>query len=232
MTEETSDLHLLAEIKLHRAMERAHGDYAQSLAGMLGEDAVELPTLRGAVQRRVAALPNLATIKGMSAAEIADALDHDEANTYTTLKGLEKADMVEIVEGSSPRRWRLNAAHRRNRVLRLSRLIPAGSWTTYGEFSIAVYGNWRTAITVGQQAANNPAFSNPHRVLKAGGLIPDDWHDDHGGGAEECEKRLRREGAWLAREERADPDKFLNWERLKGLLDDAEATSESLEEPA
>lgn len=229
MTDE-SNLRLLAEITLHRALERAHGDYAQSLAGMLGEDAVELPTLRGAVQRRIAALPNLATIRGMSAAEIADALDHDEANTYTTLKGLEKAGLVEIVEGASPRHWRLNAAHRRNRVLRMSRLIPAGNWTTYGEFSIAVYGNWRTAITVGQQAAKNPAFANPHRVLKADGLIPDEWHDDLGGGPKECEKRLRREGVWLAREERADPAKFLNWERLKDLLDEADAASESSEE--
>lgn len=229
---DSNDSHLRAKIKLHRALERAHGDYAQSLAGTLGEDAVDLPTLRGPVQRRIAGLPNLATIRGLTAAEIANALDYDEANTYTAVNGLKKAGLVEIVEESNPRRWRLTTTHRRNRLLRLSRLIPLGKWTTYGEFSIAVYGNWRTAITVGQQAAKNPAFANPHRVLKAGGLVPDDWHSDQGGGPEECKQRLSEEGVWLAAEERADPDHFLNWEGLKDLLDDAEAEDDGLEEAA
>jgi alkylated DNA nucleotide flippase Atl1 len=228
MTEDDK-LRLLAEIKFHRALERAHGDYAQSIAGVLGKDVVDLPALRGPVQRRIVSLSNLATIKGMSAAEIASALDYDEANTYTTVKGLEKIDMVEIVEESNPRRWRLTTVHRRNRVLRLSRLIPAGSWTTYGEFSIAVYGNWQTAITVGQLAAKNPAFANPHRVLKSGGIVPPDWHDDQGGGSEECKKRLAEEGVWLAAEDRADESFFLGWEELKRLLETAEA-NEDLEQ--
>lgn len=223
---------LLAEIKLHRALERAHGDFAQRLADTLGEDVDELPSLRGAVQRRIVVLPKLATIRGMSAKEIAEALDHDDANTHTTLKGLARADMVEEVEGSDPRRWRLTVAHRRSRVLLLSRLIPRGRWTSYGDFAIAVYGNRRTAITVGQQAAKNPAFANPHRVLWAGGIVPDDWRSDRGGGPEECKDRLRGEGVWLDDEDRADPNRFLDWHALESLLAEAEASDQDLDEAA
>lgn len=217
----------LAEIKLHRALERAHGDYAQSLAAELGQDVVEAPALRGAVQRRIAALSNLATTAGMTAGQIAAELDHDEANTYTAVNGLEKLDMIELVEGSNPRRWRLTTKHRRNRVLRLSRLIPAGRWTTYGEFSIAVYDNVKMAITVGQVASKNPAFANPHRVLTAGGIVSEEWSDGRGGGPEVCKERLREEKVWLTKEDRADPDRFLGWEELQRLLKEAEAGEDS-----
>lgn len=221
------DSHLLAEIKFHRALERAHGDYAQSLAAALGQDVVEAPVLRGAVQRRIAALPNLATIEGMTAGQISGELDHDEANTYTAVNGLEKTDLVEVIEGSNPRRWRLTTKHRRNRVLRLSRLIPAGHWTTYGEFSIAVYGNVKMAITVGRVAAKNPAFANPHRVLKVGGVVDDQWSDGRGGGPKVCKQRLIEEGVWLAAKDRANPKLRLDWEELKRLLEDAEAAENS-----
>lgn len=214
---------LLAKIKFHRALERAHGDYAQSLAAELGEDVVEAPVLRGAVQRRIAALPSLATIEGMTAGQIAGELEYDEANTYTAVNGLEKQEMVELIEGSNPRRWRLTTKHRRNRVLRLSRLIPAGRWTTYGEFSIAVYDNVKMAITVGQIAAKNPAFANPHRVLNAGGLVNEEWSDGRGGGPKVCKERLREEKVWLPAEDRADPDSFAGWEELQRLLKEAEA---------
>lgn len=228
----TSDSpHLLARIKFHRALERAHGDYAQSLAAELGEDVVEAPALRGAVQRRIAALPNLATIEGMTATQIAAELDHDEANTYTAVNGLEKLDMVELIDGSNPRRWRLTTKHRRNRVLRLSRLIPPGRWTTYGEFSIAVYDNVKMAITVGQVAAKNPAFANPHRVLSAGGRVSEEWSDGRGGGPEVCKERLREEKVWLTREDRANPELFLGWEELQGMLKEAEAGEDSDQVP-
>lgn len=217
------DPQLLAKIKFHRAMERAHGDYAQSLAAELGEDVIEVPALRGAVQRRIAALPNLATSEGLTAAQIAAELDYDEANTYTAINGLEKLEMVELIEGSSPRRWRLTVKHRRNRVLLLSRLIPAGSWTTYGEFSIAVYDNVKMAITVGQVAAKNPAFANAHRVLSAGGRVSEAWSDGSGGGPEVCKERLREEKVWLTKEDRANPEFFLGWEELQRMLKEAEA---------
>ncbi|HWM54996.1 MAG TPA: MGMT family protein [Solirubrobacterales bacterium] len=226
-TDSLDHSHNLAAIKFHRALERAHGDYAQSLAAALGEDIVEVPALRGPVQRRIAALPGLATIKGMTAGEIATELDYDEANTYTAVAGLEKASMVEVVEGSRPRRWRLTVKHRRNRVLRMSRLIPKGRWTTYGEFSIAIYGNWRMAITVGQVAKKNPAFANPHRVLKSGGRVDDEWRDDEGRGPEECKRRLTEEKVWLGGKDTANRKFFLGWEELKRLLEAAEADEES-----
>lgn len=214
---------LFAEVKLHRALERAHGEYAQNLAAALGEDVIEAPALRGRVQRRIVALPDLATTVGMTAAQIAVELDHDEANTYTAINGLERAGMVEVVEDSSPRRWRLTLPHRRNRVLRLSRLIPAGKWTTYGQFAIAVYGNPRMGRTVGQVAKKNPAFANPHRLLKSEGVIDSDWRGEGGeGGPEECKRRLIEERAWDAKEDAADEDSFLDWEELKRLLDEAE----------
>jgi alkylated DNA nucleotide flippase Atl1 len=228
---DTNNSHLLAKIKFHRALERAHGDYAESLAAALGEDVIDTPALRGAVQRRIAGLRDLATTAGMTAGQIAKEVDYDEANTYTAVNGLEKTGMVELVEGSSPRRWRLAVKHRRNRVLRLSRLISEGRWTTYGEFSIAVYGNWRMAITIGRVAAKNPAFANPHRVLKAGGVVDDDWHDEKGRGPEECKRRLSEEKVWLADEDKADPKLFLGWEELKGLLD-ADEADEDLQQAA
>lgn len=231
MPEAGNNSRQLAEIKFHRALERAHGDYAQSLASDLGRDVIDAPTLRGPVQRRLAALPGLATTEGMTAAEIARELDYDEANTYTAVTGLEKVDLAEVVEGSSPRRWRLTVKHRHNRVLRLSRLIPRGSWTTYGDFAIAVYGNWRMAITVGRVAAKNPAFANPHRVLKSGGVVDDDWRDDQGRGPEECKRRLTEEKVWLPDKDTANPKLFLGWEELGRLLE-ADEANEELEEAA
>jgi alkylated DNA nucleotide flippase Atl1 len=217
----------LAQVKFHRDLERAHGDYAHALASVFGEDAIEVPALRGRVQRRIAALPELATIEGVTAGQIAGRLDYDEANTYGALNSLGKTGMVEIIEGSSPRRWRLTQQHRRNRVLRMSRLVPAGRWTTYGEFAIAVYGNRRMAITIGRVAAKNPAFANPHRVLKSGGVIDPDWRsEDRTDGPEECRRRLVEEKVWLADKDVADPKRFLGWEELARLLEAAEDDDE------
>lgn len=217
---------ILAEARFHASLGRAHSEYANGLAALAGEDVDEAPEPRGRVQRRVMGLPRLGWLEGMSAKQIAEALDYDEANTYSAVKSLAAAGELEEVEGASPKRWRLALKHRRNRVLRLSRLVPNARWTTYGDFAIAVYDNVRMAVTVGRVAANNPAFSNPHRLLAAGGVVPDGWHDDEGRGPERCKELLAEEEVWDAGADHADPAARVGWEELKGLLERSEGEEE------
>jgi alkylated DNA nucleotide flippase Atl1 len=210
---------LLIEGKLHRALAQAHDEYARNvlaLAGGMEEESV--PELRGRVQKQIVALPEMYKAAGMSAGEIARQLEYDEANTYGVLKTLTEARVVEGVAGQKPRRWRMSLTHRRNRVLRLSRLIPEGKWTTYGDFSIAVYDNVKMAITVGQAAAKNPAFVNPHRVLWSGGVIKETWRDDEGNGPEECERRLAADGIEVI-DGVAEEEAFIGWQKLKEYLE-------------
>jgi alkylated DNA nucleotide flippase Atl1 len=216
---EPNNVLLLAEARLHRDLANAHEEYARSISAIVGSaDELGVPELRGRVQKRIVALPEMYAEAGMSAGDIARRLEYDEANTYGVLKSLTDTEVVEEIEGEKPRRWRMATKHRRARVLRMSRLIPDGRWTTYGNFSIAVYDSVKMAITVGQVASKNPAFVNPHRVLWSGGLIPDKWHDDEGNGPEECERRLRREGIEVI-DGVADAARFIGWEELKGLLE-------------
>jgi alkylated DNA nucleotide flippase Atl1 len=141
------------------------------------------------------------------------------------LKGLAEKKVVEVVDGSSPQRLRLTAKHRRNRVLRLSRLIETGEWTTYGDFAIAVYENPRMGRTVGHLAAHHPAFANPHRVVRAGGVVSPEWRDeDNDLGPEECKRRLTVEGAWDTDGDRALEHHFVSWEELRSRLTVDEAT--------
>jgi alkylated DNA nucleotide flippase Atl1 len=218
MSDQNSAL-LLIEVQLHRALAQAHDEYARGVAAIAGsteEDPV--PELRGRIQKQIVALPEMFTTAGMNASEIAGRLEYDEANTYGVLKSLTQSGVVEEVKGEKPRRWRMDVKHRRNRVLRLARLVPDGRWTTYGDFSIAVYENVKMAITVGQVAAKNPAFVNPHRVLWSGGEIKDGWRDDEGNGPEECERRLAEEGISVTNRF-ADKRDFIGWEELRDLLE-------------
>jgi hypothetical protein len=221
--------HILAGIKLHRAIARAHEEYADSLAALTNQTVLdETPTLRGSLQRRIVGLPQMATGHGMTSRQVAAATTGDEPNCHSTLKRLAATDVVEIVEGASPQRFRLAVKHRRNRVLQLSRLIKPGEWTTYGEFSIAVYENVRMALTVARVAAHHPAFSSPHRILQSGGTVSEDWRDEDGNpGPEECKRRLRLEGVWSDPDDCADPDKFLPWEALRRRLENAEASNDA-----
>jgi alkylated DNA nucleotide flippase Atl1 len=105
-------------------------------------------------------------------------------------------------------------------VLRLSRQIAEGEWTTYGDFSIAVYDSPRMALTVAQLAHRHPAFASPHRVVQSGGTVSPKWRDeDNDKGPEECVRRLTQERAWDATEERADPANFVGWEELRHRLE-------------
>jgi alkylated DNA nucleotide flippase Atl1 len=216
---------LLAKARLHRDLAVAHEEYARSISVLAGQaQDAGVPTLKGRIQKRIVSLPDMYAEAGMSAGDIARRLDYDEANTYGVLKSLTETNVVEEIEGEKPRRWRMSVKHRRARVLRMSRLVPDGRWTTYGDFSIAVYENVKMAITVGQVAAKNPAFVNPHRVLWSGGVIKDSWRDDEGLGPEECERRLREDGITV-KDRVADKSRFIGWEELKELLDRDEAAA-------
>jgi alkylated DNA nucleotide flippase Atl1 len=179
----------------------------------------EAPALRGSLQREIVGLPDMLSDRGMTSKEVAVATRGDEPNSHSTLKGLVDKGIVETVDGVSPQRFRLAAKHRRDRVLRLSRLIAEGQWTTYGDFSIAVYENPKMALTVARIAARHPAFAHPHRVLQAGGTVSEKWRDeDQQKGPEECIRRLTEEGAWDEAEQRATPAGFVGWEELRDRL--------------
>lgn len=216
--------YVTAQARFHRGMAALHEQLARDLAVLSADDTIEeLPQVTGPVQRRIVRIPELFTEHGLTATAVARKIEYDEANVYTVLKSLQGNDLLEQVEGVSPRRWRFLQKHRTSRVLRLSRLIPAGAWTTYGDFAIAVYDNTRMARAVGQAARKNPAFSNPHRVLKKDGYISEEWRDDEGRGPEECQRRLEEEGVKFAQGGQAGADSFIGWENLKELLDADEA---------
>lgn len=223
---------LLADARLSKQMAAAYDEHARTLLATLEEEAVpDEFTVRGKVQKRVFGLRKMYTERGMSAGEIAGDLEYDEANAYTVLEALQKAGHVEQVEGFTPRRYRMTVKHRRDRILRLSRLVPRGCWTTYGDFSIAVYDNWRMAITIGRVASRSPAFINPHRVIWSGGVVKDVWSDDQGGGRNECISRLANEGVSFPDGVHADEDKFISWQELKELLA-ADEAGDQLDEAA
>lgn len=213
----------LALLDYHQARERAESRLVLALTGLLERSPEEGPALKGQVQKRLVQIPGLAGRAGLTAGEIAKTISYDEANVYTVLASLEKADVLETVPDAQPRRWRLTLQHRRDRILRLSRLMPEGRWTTYGDFAIAVYGNVRMATTIGGVASRNLAFAHAHRVLESGGVVPKGWHDAEGRGPEECERRLGTEGITVA-DGRADLNRFIGWDELRDLLraDEAE----------
>jgi alkylated DNA nucleotide flippase Atl1 len=223
---------LLADARLSKQMAAAYDEHSRTLlAALEGEVVPDEFTVRGKVQKRVFGLPGMYTERGMSAGEIAGELEYDEANAYTVLDALSKAGHVELVERFTPRRYRMTVKHRRDRILRLSRVVPEGRWTTYGDFSIAVYDNWRMAITVGRVASRSPAFINAHRVIWAGGVVKDVWKDDQGGGRDQCIARLAREGVTFPDGAHADEKLFVPWQELKQLLE-ADEAGDQLDEAA
>ncbi len=209
----THEQRILAEVRLHRSLARSHEDYAYALAALVGTAEVEsTPVLRGPLQRRIVALPAMTTANGMTSREVAAATTGDEPNCHSTLKSLAEKEIVEIVDGSSPQRFRLAVKHRRDRVLRLSRLIREGEWTTYKDFSIAVYDNWRMALTVARIASRHPAFGHPHRILQTGGSVSPEWHDEEGNhDPDECKRRLIDEKVWDEASDRARSESFVGW---------------------
>ena len=216
----SADQQQIARVRFHRALARAHDEYADALTGLGAElEEPDTPQLRGSFQRRIVGLPEMIGERGMTSKEVAAATRGDEPNSHTTLKTLVEKGVVEMVEGASPQRFRLAAKHRRDRVLRLSRLIGEGEWTTYKDFSIAIYDSSKMGLAVARVAHHHPAFAHPHRVVQAGGTISPKWRDeDEDSGPEECIRRLTAEGAWDVTEGRAKAERLVGWEELRRRL--------------
>lgn len=210
-----------------RDLARSSERVADRLTALLEDEVDEAPAeVRSRWGRKVLRLEGLGLERGMTTREISTAIElNDEPNAEKVLSQLEKSGRVELVAGVSPKRWSLTREQRRNRILRVSRLVPSGRWTTYGDIAVAVSGNIRVARAVSRVAAKNPAFANPHRVLEKAGTIPEGWKDDEGRGPQECERRLAVEGIELV-DGRAPRDLRVYHDELQALLIASEAAED------
>jgi alkylated DNA nucleotide flippase Atl1 len=191
----------------------------------LYDEGEEESSIRSLWGKKFLRLGPLGSERGMTTREVSAAAEmNDEPNADKVLGQLAKQGSIELVPHSSPKRWRLARDQRRNRILRASRLIREGEWTTYGDIAIAVSGNIRVARAVSRVAAKNPAFANPHRVLEKAGTIPPGWRSDDGKGPEVCESRLAAEGIRFV-DGRAPAGQRINHEELEARL-----VAEELEE--
>jgi alkylated DNA nucleotide flippase Atl1 len=198
------------ETRLARAMSEALLAYAEEKARqetpMTEEDQpvmdAALPALRGARQREVTDLLAAAPSEGWKTGEIARMVGMDQPNAYLTLQALQKQDVVELVPGSDPQRWRLVARYRqRQQILRVAKLVREGEYTTYGDISQVVYGHPKGAQAVGRVAARLPEFPKAHRILEQHGLIPLHWkHTDGTGDPKDAARLLEQDGVGVLKE--------------------------------
>ncbi|MFC8297549.1 hypothetical protein ACWEOR_04085 [Micromonospora chalcea] len=204
---------------------RVAGDALLTLARDLEErapapelvaDEVDIPIGRGQRQQQILDLAQLATEHGMKTAEVANAIDYEVPNTYSTLQALERAGLVEMISGETPQRWRLAPRYRTTAAvfMRVASRVRKGEWTTYGDISIAVRGDTKAARGVGRAAAALAAFPNPERILMDGGVVNPKWHDRHGHGPDHCRQLLRDQGVRFV-DGRADPSQRVAWDELR-----------------
>jgi alkylated DNA nucleotide flippase Atl1 len=170
----------------------------------------------GARQRQIVEVPGLATEGGIKTSAVAEEIDYEVPNTYSTLQALARAGIVEQVPDKEPQHWRLARRYRSNATafMRIASHLREGEWCTYGDISIAVMGSPKGARGVGRAAAKLPEFPHPHRVLMSGGVVNEDWLSDSGLGPDECRRRLREDGVRLDDDGRADPAQRVDWEEL------------------
>jgi alkylated DNA nucleotide flippase Atl1 len=161
----------------------------------IAED-VALPTPRGHRQKEIAEVLLGAPVEGWKTGEIARLVDMDQPNAYLTLQALQKQDVVEMVPGSDPQRWRLLPRYRqRHQILKTAALVRRGEYTTYGDLSHVVYGHGQGGQAVGRLTTTLRDFPNPHRVLGKSGKISPTWaFPDGTGGPDVAEDLLREEG--------------------------------------
>lgn len=190
---------------------------AQPTLGPIDEG---VPEGLGSRQKLVFGILSKAPDDGIPTSQIAADMHYEVPNTYLTLQSLARSGYVEMVPGSKPQRWRLHPRHRGSAgpYLLAAQQVRSGEWATYGDLSIAVRGDDQGARAVGRAAATLPDFPNPHRILKAGGSIPSDWHSDDGGGAEECRRRLEEEGVTFDDGGHALGQHRVGWEEIRSRL--------------
>jgi alkylated DNA nucleotide flippase Atl1 len=219
------------EAKLARAISEALAAYAEDKVRLeaevsvvpepIAEDAA-LPTPRGHRQREIAEALVAAPLEGWKTGEIARLVGMDQPNAYLTLQALQKQNVVELVPGSDPQRWRLLARYRqRQSILRAAALVRRGEFTTYGDISQVVYGHGKGGQAVGRIAMTDPGFPTPQRVLAKGGLIPAHWTDGTEG-VEAAERLLKRDGIKILYDDSghryAHPQHYIDHEELSTRL--------------
>lgn len=167
--------------------------------------------LRDAIVR----LRGMALDDGMTTADMAQQLRESASTIDDALTGLLSEGKVEQLVGTTDR-WRLAPTLRSTADLymRVAGLIREGEWTSYGDLSIAVRGDLKGKQAVGRAAATFPRFPNPHRVLRKGGEIPNEWRDWSGNGPEACKALLAAEGVNFTEDGRASPGSYVTGEEL------------------
>jgi alkylated DNA nucleotide flippase Atl1 len=220
------------EVRLARSIGEALRVYAEEKAHQENEfgaqpdpiaEDVALPTPRGPRQRDIAEVLLGASIEGWKTGEIARLVDMDQPNAYLALQALQKQEVVEMVPGSDPQRWRLLPRYRqRQQIVQAAAMVCQGEFTTYGDISQAVYGHGRGGLAVGRLAATFREFPRPHRVLAKGGQISPQWaFPDGTGGPEDAERLLDDDGVEVLHDNGiryAHPRHYVDHEELGARL--------------
>jgi len=178
-------------------------------------DQPEIPLGRGARQQQILDLPGLLTEQGMKTADIAAAIDYQQPNTWSTLRSLDRAGLVELVGGRAPQRWRLATRYRATVAvfIRIAAQVHAGEWTTDADISLAARGDTKAARTVARAAGALAQFPHPERVLTEGGVISPAWRDSDGHDHTHCRRLLHQQGVRFSGG-RADPGQRVTWDEL------------------
>jgi hypothetical protein len=188
---------------------------SRSTTSKEAEASPAIPQPRGPRQQDIVdVLTNSDADGGLKTGEIAHQVGMDQPNAYTTLQALQKQNIVELVPGVQPQRWRLVAKYRLSRqIIDTANLLEPGEWTGYGEIGFVVYGHWQAGLAVARVVSRSTEVKYPHRVLEHTGHIADGWIGD-GGGPEECRRRLVAEGVEVSDDMFAHMRHFVGHERL------------------